>query len=120
VRLGRVGHAVHELFRRPVVTTAPVTGTLPLTYLAADAVAKTGVVALSKCLARELADDSGVTGISVIWAGHVGSNIAANRREIPARPPRPATLDRPRSTTPIQVRATADDEVLRALRTDCI
>jgi NAD(P)-dependent dehydrogenase (short-subunit alcohol dehydrogenase family) len=129
VDLWSVVHGVHEFVPRllaqgtaaHVVNTASLTGLLPLMDVAAYAVAKTGVVALSECLALELADEGAAVGVSVLAPGYVATNIAANSRDGAARLPATAPSNRPRSTTTIEARMTAADvadEVLDAVRTD--
>jgi NAD(P)-dependent dehydrogenase (short-subunit alcohol dehydrogenase family) len=129
VDLWSVVHGVHEFVPRllaqgtpaHIVNTSSMTGLLPLMDVAAYAVAKSGVVALSECLALELADEGAAIGVSVLAPGYVATNIATNSREGAAALASTAVSNRPRSTTSIEARITASDvadEVLGAVRAD--
>lgn len=102
-----------------IVNTASMTGLLPLQDVAAYAVAKTGVVALSECLSIELADEGADIGVSVLAPGFIATNIAANSRAAAAALPATAASSRPRSTAGVTPRITAADvadQVLDAVR----
>jgi NAD(P)-dependent dehydrogenase (short-subunit alcohol dehydrogenase family) len=102
-----------------IVNTSSMTGLLPLQDVAAYAVAKSGVVALSECLSIELADEGADIGVSVLAPGFIATNIATNSRAGAAALASTAPSNRPRSTTELVPRITADDvaaQVLDAVR----
>jgi len=104
-----------------IVNTSSMTGLLPLMDVSAYAVAKSGVVMLSECLALELADEGAPIGVSVLAPGFVATNIADNSRAGAAALASTAPSNRPRSTTSITARLTADEvaeQVLDAVRTE--
>jgi NAD(P)-dependent dehydrogenase (short-subunit alcohol dehydrogenase family) len=104
-----------------IVNTSSMTGLLPLMDVAAYAVAKTGVVALSECLQIELADEGADIGVSVLNPGFIATNIAASGRNRPAALAATATANRPRSTQGLTPQITAEDvadQVLDAIRSN--
>jgi NAD(P)-dependent dehydrogenase (short-subunit alcohol dehydrogenase family) len=104
-----------------IVNTSSMTGLLPLMDVAAYAVAKTGVVALSECLQIELADEGADIGVSVLNPGFIATNIAASGRNRPAALAATATSNRPRSTEGLTPQITAEDvadQVLDAIRSN--
>ena len=92
-----------------IVNTSSMTGLLPMMDVAAYAVAKTGVVALSECLQMELADEGADIGVSVLSPGFIATNIAASGRHRPADLADTARSNRPRSTPGLTPQITAGD-----------
>jgi len=108
-RLLRQGSPAH------IVNTASMTGLLPLMDVAAYAAAKSAVVALSECLALELADEGAPIGVSVLAPGYIATNIAANSRDGAAALAATAPSNRPRSTTSLRPTMSADDVATHVL-----
>ncbi len=102
-----------------IVNTGSITGLLPLTDVAAYAVSKTAVTAITEVLALDLAAQGADIGVSLLAPGYIATNIATNSRAGAAALPETATSDRPRNTTSIEARLTAADvaeQVLDAVR----
>ncbi len=103
-----------------VVNTASMAGLLPIPNLAAYAVAKSGVVALSESLQMELAAEGSDIGVSVLAPGYIATRISDSARNRPsdlgdsAAPPSVQ-----RTSSGLQSSMTADnvaDQVVAAVR----